>query len=160
MADDHPAGDLIRCCGVVAVYGRVDLTGVYIPEDTREDSEGLVAGKLRDGLIESGDRCDEAKRIVLCGAFGVVECDEGLEMAGSGQADRLPGRRGFDHRPNLFEMLQRGGAQLQQQRHVPAYRLESGSAYDGPPASPAPDLDELLRLQYPQRLAQGLARDL
>ena len=89
-----------------------------------------------------------------------MQIDEAIEIIIFGPEHGLFGSRGLDHRPDFFQMSQRGLAQLQQQRHVSADSLEARPAHHRAAASAAPDFDQLLRLEDPQRLAQCVSRDL
>ena len=125
VADDHPPGDALRQHRIVATDRRIDLAGVDVAEDTGDDGEGPVTRQLGDGLIERRHCRDERQRIGLRGPLGVVQCDEGVEILVSGPDGDLFGGRGLDHRPGLFDVGQRRPAQLQQQRHIPAHRLQT-----------------------------------
>ena len=86
--------------------------------------------------------------------------DKGFEVVGPGLGRELFGGRRFDDRAGLFQMSQRGPAQLQQQCHVSGDRVKPRSADDGAAAPATLDLDELLGLENPQRLPQRLPGDL
>ena len=90
----------------------------------------------------------------LVARTALMQVDEAVEIVIPGLENGLFGSRGLDHRPDLFEMSQRCLAQLQQQRHVSAHRLQARPAHHRAAAPAAPDFDELLRLEDSQRLAQ------
>ncbi|HEX3964550.1 MAG TPA: hypothetical protein VHZ03_49215 [Trebonia sp.] len=68
---------------------------------------------------------------------------------------RLPGQRRLDDQPGVQHLPQRDVRHPQQQRQHPGQPVGVGPGDERPAARAHPDLDDALRLQHPQRLADG-----
>ena len=156
VADEDTFGEAVGAEGIAAGEELEHLSGVDLTKRTGDDPERTVARALRHRLIEAGDGRRERERVRDQGSLAVVQVDQRGKVGLGGSPGELFGSGCLDERAGLRELGQCRAAYLEQQCDVAADGVDAGPAHHRPTTAAAADLEQRLRLEDAQRLAQRL----
>ena len=146
----------ISCAQLERIDAQEHVGADDVSDGPDDEGEHAVVGEIGDTEVQA-----VRVRHVGRARSPVVEVRAvHVELADDREALGIPrrqlGRQRLEHPPRPQQLLVRGAGELEVQRHRAAEVHRLGAADDRPAVRPAPDADDPLRLEQPERFAKRL----
>ena len=120
-----------------------------------EDGQGLVAGRLDEQAMELLLEDDDTRRVAL-GRLALVEVrQQRLQHRVGPPVLQRPERGELDRFPRRVDVGEGGSPELEHQAGIAGGDVTVGGVDARPAPRPAPNADQRLRFEDPERLPQG-----